>query len=42
MIARMLEASQKIVSQGIANIILLGDEEATKAKAGEIDERYLL
>lgn len=34
---RMLEASQKIVSQGIANIILLGDEEAIKAKAGDID-----
>ncbi len=34
---RMLEASQKIVSQGIANIILLGDEEAIRAKAGDID-----
>lgn len=34
---RMLEASQKIVSQGIANIILLGDEAAIKAKAGDID-----
>jgi len=34
---RMLEASQKIVSQGIANIILLGDEDAIKAKAGDID-----
>lgn len=34
---RMLEASQKIVSKGIANIILLGDEKAIKEKAGSID-----
>ncbi|MFY9177050.1 MAG: phosphate acetyltransferase [Caldicoprobacterales bacterium] len=34
---RMLEASQRIVSQGIADIILLGDEKAIKEKAGDID-----
>ena len=34
---RMLEASQKIISQGIADIVLLGEEKAIKEKAGDID-----
>lgn len=34
---RSLEATQKIISQGIANIVLLGDEGAIREKAGHID-----
>ncbi|HHZ12953.1 MAG: phosphate acetyltransferase [Caldicoprobacterales bacterium] len=34
---RMLEASQKIVSCGIADIVLLGNEEVIREKAGDID-----
>lgn len=34
---RTLEASQKVLSQGIADIVLLGDEEAIREKAGSID-----
>ena len=33
----MLEASQKIVSCGIAEIVLLGNEEVIREKAGDID-----
>lgn len=34
---RMLEASQIIVNQGIADIVLLGDEETIKDKADKVD-----
>ncbi|HZJ57019.1 MAG TPA: phosphate acetyltransferase [Clostridia bacterium] len=34
---RMLEAGQRVVSNGIADIVLLGNEEAIKEKAGSID-----